>query len=32
VFRSGGLEAGSDGYIELRDAETGAMFNSIVQV
>ncbi len=30
--QSGGLEAGIDGYIELRDAKTGAMFNSIVQV
>jgi hypothetical protein len=29
---SGGVEAGIDGYIEIRDATTGRVFNSIIQV
>lgn len=30
--QTGGLEAGIDGYIEIRDLKTGAVFNSIIQV
>ncbi len=31
-YPTGGLEAGIDGYIELRDSTTGIVLNSIVQV